>query len=776
MRVTAAAVGALALASLAAPRASLAQALGRAVPEGSGARESAVDRSDGEEEAIRERERWFAESRGLRTVARPDLLRADAVRDLAVKRAARSEELRGAGQVWQPVGPVSMTMLSWAMGPVAGRVVSLAVHPTDENVAYIGAASGGLWKTVDGGSNWSSMFDEVGTMSVGTVVLDPADPDVVWAGTGERQSSCANYFGMGLFRSPDGGATFEARNGTAPDTLDLSFIVSIAVHPASADTLLVSGDAFCLPDGTRVGGGIFRTTDGGLHWTRVKAGTGSDVMYDPSNPSIAYAAVSGEGLFKSVDGGDTWTLMPAVLPSTRMRLAMAAGNPLVLYAFLSNGQLHRTLDGGGAWTQMATGACDGQCTYNLTLDIDPLDQNHILLGAIRPWESFDGGANRFALTTTWGSGQTVHQDIHVVRFSRQVAGRFWIAGDGGIWRTDSGGFNFQNLNADLILTQFYDVAVDPGQPGRIFGGAQDNSSSARLGSDQWNVTVVTGDGFMNAIDPVTLTRVFQTSYPSGGTPSVYRSTSSGLPNTFSRLATIGIVAGEPFPWVTPLTVMRDRIFVASHSVYRGDTTQATGSFRWTKISPALDFTSASVITLHPPRQAPPPGPSLVQGWGAYAGTASASGAGGRIWHASRVNDGLPRWRNVTGNYPGGWVSDIAVDPVDPDRVYASRGAFNLSRLYRSTSGGTAWTAAGAGLPNVPANAVAVDPSDPRRVFVGTDIGVYESADYGATFQPFMEGMPLGTVVTDLEIDASPYYLLAGTYGRGALRVDLVPLP
>ena len=131
---------------------------------------------------------------------------------------------------------------------------------------------------------------------------------------------------------------------------------------------------------------------------------------------------------------------------------------------------------------------------------------------------------------------------------------------------------------------------------------------------------------------------------------------------------------------------------------------------------------------------------------------------------------------MTSNYPGGWVSDIAVDPRDPERVYVTRGAFNLSRLYRSTNGGKVWTAVGAGLPNVPANAVAVDPSDPRRVFVGTDIGVYESQDYGANFLPFMEGMPLGTVVTDLEIDDAPYYLLAGTYGRGALRVDLVAVP
>ena len=731
------------------------------------------DKTRGEEEQIRKREEWFVGSRGLRTVARPDLLRAEAVAEAKRLRAARADELAGSGQTWQAVGPATMTMLTWAMGPVAGRIVSLAVHPTDENVAYIGAASGGLWKTTDGGTSWSSIFDDEGTMSMGAVVLDPANPDVVWAGTGERQSSCANYMGLGLFRSADGGATFEARNGSGTTALELSYINSIAVHPASANTLLVSGEAFCLPDGTRVGGGVFKTTDGGLTWTRVRGGTGSDVLYDPSNPSIVYLAASGEGVFKSTDGGNNWTQLAGVTGAPRMRLAMAQSDPQILYALGSNGTISKTVNG-STFTTTATGACDGQCTYNLNIDINPTDPNHILLAFIRPYVSSDSGANRSPLTATWGSSQTVHQDIHVVRFSRMNPIRFWIAGDGGIWRTDNGGFNYNNLNGQLLLTQFYDVAIDPGNPMRMFGGAQDNSSSARLGSQQWNVNAVTGDGFMNAVDPTTLSRVFTTSYPSGGTPSVYRSTSDGLPNTFSRLATFGIVAGEPFPWVTPLTVMTDQIFVASHSVYRGNTTQATGSFTWTKISPMIGSgVSLSVITLHPPRPSTPY-PGYDTGWGMYAGNTI-----GQIWRGMGVNEAFPGWKDVTGNFPvgnGNWVGDIAVDPVDPEIVYAVRGGFNLSRLYKSTTGGGVWVGVGAGLPNVPANAVAVDPTDSRRVFVGTDIGVYESADYGATFAPFQQGMPLGTVVTDLEIDDSPYVLVAGTYGRGAYRVDLVPLP
>jgi photosystem II stability/assembly factor-like uncharacterized protein len=736
----------------------------------------AGDKTRGEEEQIRKREEWFVESRGLRTVARPDLYRAAAAFDLARRRRERADELTASGQVWTPMGPLTMTMLSWSMGPVAGRVVALAVDPLDENVNYIGTATGGLWKTVDGGSSWTSLFDDVGTMSVGALALEPGNPNVVWAGTGERQSTCTNYFGIGIFKSTDGGDTWVARNGSGTSALELSYVNSIAVHPTNPDTLLASGEAFCLPDGTRVGGGVFKTTDGGLTWTRVKSGTGSDVIYDPVNPSIVYLAMSGEGVYKSGDGGDTWTLTPGITPGTRLRLAMATGNSQILYSLGSNSQLNKTVNGGTSWTLQNAGACDGQCTYNLTLDIDPTDPNHIIVGVIRFWDSSNSGVTLTAMTSTWGSGQAVHQDTHVVRFSRINPARFWIAGDGGIWRTDTGGFNYFNLNGNLLLTQFYDVAIDSANPARMFGGAQDNSSSGRFGSDLWNVTVVTGDGFMNAIDPSVPTRVLQTSYPQSNTPSVYRSNSSGNVNTFSRLATNGIEPGEPFPWVTPLAMLPGMIYVASHSLYQGDAGQPTSTFTWTKISPLFDPAgrSVSVITLHPPGTAT--SPRTPPGDGAYVGTASTSGQGGFVWRAREILGKRTVWENVTGNYPGGYVSDIAVDPVDPDRVYVARGLFNLSRLYRSTTGGNTWIPVGAGLPNVPANAVAVDPTDARRVFVGTDVGVYESADYGATFAPFMQGMPLGTVVTDLEINAFPYVLVAGTYGRGAYRVDLIAIP
>ena len=188
--------------------------------------------------------------------------------------------------------------------------------------------------------------------------------------------------------------------------------------------------------------------------------------------------------------------------------------------------------------------------------------------------------------------------------------------------------------------------------------------------------------------------------------------------------------------------------------------QATGSFTWTKISPNISGTTNSVNVITPVKN----GTNVV----IYAGTST----NGKIQRTANGLDPSPTWSDVTGNYPVGNVTDIAADPTNAMRVFATRGNFGDSKLWRSTTGGTSWSGVGTGLPNVPANSVAIDPADTNRVFVGTDIGVYQSVDGGTSFQPLMNGMPLGNVVTDLEVDNVPHALVAGSYGRGAWWLDL----
>ncbi|MGH8173440.1 MAG: WD40/YVTN/BNR-like repeat-containing protein [Rhodanobacteraceae bacterium] len=725
----------------------------------------AGDKGQGEEEAIERRLEWFEEARELDEHPGARLQRARAVNDLRAQ-IARGIPALLATESWEPLGPDGMTMLNWDMGRVVGRVTALAVDPANESQIYLGAAAGGVWKTVDGGQNWVQLFDQIGTESIGSILIEAGNPDHVWVGTGEFYAGCADYFGMGLFYSIDGGQTFEARNGSGDMSMPLSFLTALAQSPADKNILLAGGQGHCSEGGSSSGGGIYRTADGGLTWSYVLTSTGvRDLIFDPADPAIVYAQARGKGIYKSIDAGQNWVRLengiPFGTPATYGRLAMAPSNSHTLYALVgpANGaslKLFRTDDAGDTWVEVNSDACEGQCFYNITLDVHPTDPERLLVGTIRPAMSIDGGATLTILTSGWGSGQDVHQDTHIVRFSHTNGNRFWVGSDGGLWRTDNSGGVFKNLNANLEITQFYDIAIDPVDPDRIYGGAQDNSSSMRDGEQLWEVTEVTGDGFMNAVDPRNHDRVFQTSYPNGA-PAIILSTQRGVPGTFDWVSQAGFDFSEPYPWVTPLVTGADSIFAASNRIYRSLIGDNAGAYSWTPMSDNLTGNATAAVSV------------LTTADDGAALRMVAGTSNGRIHTTPDALAEPPEWTEITGRYPGGNVSDVAIDVADPMRIFVTRSAFAAPQLLRST-GGEDWEDVGTGLPLLPANAVSIDPIDPQRIFVGTDIGVYESKDGGDTFTPLMTGLPLGMVVTDLEISGDPHVLVAGTYARGAWKI------
>jgi len=731
----------------------------------------AGDKENGEEEAIEKRIEWFEQARDLDENPQARTQRAREVTRLR-DQVANGVPALLAAESWQPLGPDSMTMLDWDMGRVVGRVTALAVDPADESLIFLGAAAGGLWKTVDGGQNWVQLFDEIGTESIGSILLEAGNPDHVWVGTGEFFAGCSDYFGMGVFYSADGGQTFEPRNGSGDTAMPLSFVTSLAQSPADPLILLAGGQGHCSEGGSSTGGGIYRSIDGGSTWAYVLTSTGvRDMIFDPTDATIVYAQARGKGIYKSIDAGATWARLENGIPfgasATYGRIAMAPSNSHTLYALVGPAtgaslKLFRTDDAGDSWTEVNSDACEGQCYYNMTIDVHPTDPERLLVGTIRPALSIDGGATLTILTSGWGGAQAVHQDTHIVRFSRNNGNRFWVGSDGGLWRSDDGGGIFKNLNANLEITQFYDIAIDPDNPDRVYGGAQDNSSSLRDGEQLWHVTEVTGDGFMNAVDPHDHDRVFQTSYPNGGA-MIILSTQRGEPNSFQWVSRSGFDPNDPFPWVTPLVTGGDSIFAGSNRVYRSLIGDNAGAYSWTAVSDNLTTNTTSSISVF--TTAATEGGALRM----VAGTSN-----GKIHTTPDVLAEPPEWTEITGRYPGGNVSDIAIDLQDPTRMFVTRSAFTEPHLLRSV-GGADWEDVGAGLPVIPANSVAIDPLDSARIFVGTDIGVYESTDGGDTFTPFMAGLPLGMVVTDLEVSAEPHVLVAGTYGRGAWKAVLAPV-
>ena len=717
-----------------------------------------------EDERIRKRHEWFFSTRlaGAASADEMAALRAAAV--LETRRALRSQGARrklgteAEQNFWVSKGPSPSTFGGWTFGNIAGRVSSLAKDPVTGTL-WVGTASGGVWRSDNDGLSWTSAFDAAGTMTVGTVAVDPNDSNVIWAGTGENNQGCESYFGIGLLRSPDGGLTWEARNGSGASTLqDLSSFANVIVDPRDSAHIVTGGRIRGCTSGSESSGGIFTSDDAGLTWTQRLSNTPvHEIAQDPTVRNTFWAATE-RGIYKSTDNATTWILQTASgLPNgstgrTELAIAPSASNT-VYVLFGSPNALWRTTDGGATWTQRATGsnACDGQCGYNMVLRVHRTNPDIVLRGTIRVWRSNDGGTNWTDLSNGWGSSQKVHQDMHVLVMDEANANAFYTGGDGGLWKTSDLGATFANKNGNLNITQFYAVGVDASNPEVICGGAQDNSSLARTSSDTWDLQAVTGDGFVCHVAPLEPNVAYITSYPSGGYPSVSRST-TGILGGYSGITGggSGIVNGDRINWVTPYIVdplRPQRLFLGTHRVYRSDNRGSS----WTQVGPTdLTGGSGSLLVVEVNR---------IHDDVVYSGSES-----GRVWRSA---DAGLTWTDLSAGLPGRAVTDVGADPDDPGRALATVGGFNGPHLYEWRSG-IGWTAVGSGLPNVPANTVLLLTTN--DVIVGTDVGIFRSADGGATFVPYMNGLPEGLVVTDLKYNATQSIVTAGTYGRGAWQV------
>jgi len=726
------------------------------------------DRTLGEEERIRERAEWFFGPRrqGVSSGQEmADLRRAGVEATRAAieiqrgQRASAAEAGKIGQSFWVSKGPSSSRVGGWHFGNISGRVSTIAGDWTG-GVLYVGAASGGLWKSTNDGLSWTSIFDTAGTMTIGTVAVDPNDPNVVWAGTGENNMSCENYFGIGLLRSPDQGQTWEVRNGSGAATLDgLSSFANVIVDPRDSRHVVTGGRIRGCGGSTQTGG-IFTTDDAGMNWTERLAGREIyEIAQDETMLDTFWAATSG-GIYKSTDNAVSWNLQTA-LPNGgnigRCELAIAPSDGNVVYALFDTGgnSFWRTENGGATWTQRSSGsnACEGQCWYNMVIRVHRTNPDIVYRGTIRLWKTQNGGASWSVLTNSWGTSQQVHQDTHHLLMHPDDADVFYVGSDGGIWKSENGGSSFGNLNSNLNVTQFYAVGTDANDPESVIcGGAQDNSSLVRTTSDVWDLQFASGDGFVCQINPQNPDYAYTTSYPNGGYPSVYRST-NGLFGGWSEITWgNGINNGENSNWVTPYVldpVSPNIVYLGTQRIYR------SGNFgsSWTAQSPIL--TTSSLVTIEVNRNFP----TYL-----YVGASN-----GKAW---RTENSGGDWTDITTGLPGGRsISDLASDPTNPDRAFAVVSGFNTDHLWEWNEG-AGWTARGNGLPNVPANSVVMlDGSD---MFVGTDTGVFRSADGGQTFTPYMDGMPQGTVVTDLKLDL-PDLITAGTYGRGAWQIRTDPV-
>jgi hypothetical protein len=688
--------------------------------------------------------------------------------DQAARIAATPAFTAQAAGAWQSLGPAN----------IGGRVTDLAVDPVHTDTVYAGAATGGVWKSVDAGRTFTSAWNPSLPPSIGALAVTRAG--VLFAGTGEANpgGGSVTFPGNGVYRSADGGATWTPAGLAGTDRIG-----RLAIDPGNANRIFAAatGSLF-VPGGAR---GVYRTVDGGATWQRVLAGTTSttgavDVVIDPSNPNRVYAAMwdhhrqpdgrvyggTGSGLYRSTNGGTTWTRVGGGLPAAstnlgRMGVAIAPSNANRLYAIAADTTgnflgFWTSTDAGTTWSRITntSSLASSQSTYGWWFGriwIDPATSRHVWVAGVPLLESPDAGA-------TWRRGSSFHADQHAMAWDARSTGRVYLGNDGGVYRSQSNGSvtGTWTKATSLPVNQFYTVAVSRQDPSRVSGGAQDNGSLRSWGTPSWNA-IGGGDGTTNLIDPTNQNRVYSCSQFG----ACSRSTDGGNTSTG-----FGSTVSDRRNWTTPVVFDPSNPTVMYYGGNRlNRSTDAAAS--WTVISPDLSHGSGGIGgtfgTITTVAVAPGDGRVI------YAGTDD-----GRAW-VTRDTGGT--WTEITAGLPTRWITHVAVDPTDSRVAYVTVSGYRngdpAAHVFRTTTGGASWLDISGNLPDAPANDLVLDPRNRSVLYVGTDVGVFTSTSTGATWFPVGTGLP-AVPVADVEatVAGSTTLLTAATYGLGMYRVTV----
>ncbi len=720
----------------------------------------------------------------------------------------------------QRLDEAALGQLEWrAIGPavMGGRIDDVAVDERQPSAIYVGAASGGVWKTTNAGTTWTPLFDREGVASIGDIAITPSHHELVWVGTGEPNNRQSSSFGDGVYKSLDGGRTWSHMG-----LRETQHIGRVIIDPVDPDTVYVA--ALGRLWGANDERGVFKTIDGGRTWTKVKfidQDTGVvDMVMDPNNRHVLYAAAyqrrraawgfngggPGSGIYKTSDGGRTWSKLTRGLPDGivgRIGLAIWRRGPRVLYATVEHreGGIFRSDDAGETWRKMSD--VNPRPMYYSKLHIDPGNDRRIYVLGAALFVSDDGGRT-FADPATGRSGANqvmsptydvgVHGDHHALWINPANPRHLILGNDGGLHFSFDGSLTWDKVN-NLPLGQFYGISVDMATPYNIYGGLQDTHSfggpSATrhyLGilNHDW-VQINTGDGMYAQADPSDPDTIY-TESQDGNLSRFHRPTGDRKPIRPTP------PPGEPpyrFNWTSPLVISPhnaktlyfggNRVF---RSVDRGDTWSAGPEMTRTEDRNRFDLMGAK------------PGPDVlsrndgVSAWGTITSLAESPVLEGLLWVGT--DDGLVQmsrdagktWRNVTDRVPGpprkGRISRVAPSHHDAGTVYASLDRHQdddfAPYAFVSRDFGNTWKAVATGLPAVGwINVIKEHPNNPNVLFVGTETGLFVSVNSGIDWTRFTHGFPT-VPVDDLVVHPRDNDLVVATHGRSIYVLDdIAPL-
>lgn len=668
------------------------------------------------------REKWFYEQRMYPFNQLPD--------DAYGKAFEQKQELRRTqgfafdnSVTWTNIGPTSG--FYFAYSNISGRVTTVKYDPVNPSIIYIGAAFGGVWKSTNGGNNFSPISDNEISMSSGSICIDPSNTNILYYGTGEATYSGASYYGRGILKSTNGGSTWTNYTNGLPS---LTYCSRIVVRPGFSNQLLAAM-------GTS---GLYRSTDGGVNWTLSVSGRCDDVVFSPDGNS-AYIVGGITGYRISTDGGVTFTANTSVPMGTRNHMAICRNTPSVLYIATYAGSTistYKSTNSGINYTQVSVGHNfdGGQAWYDFYMQVNPFDPNFAYVGSIDIWRTTNGGTN-FENITNGYSGGSVHVDQHNMDFNPLNSNELIAVNDGGVWKSTDRGTTWMNLNAGLTLTQFYRIAADPNNVNHVMGGTQDNGTQRTLGTVNWTAAFG-GDGGEVCFHSQSSQFILGETQNNGLQRS--QNGGNGWQNATSGLTGSGAWVGPIIAHPTTSGIF----YTARQQVFQSTNWGAS----WTAISSG---TSGTIREMAISKS----NPNIM--------FATVNGV------VFKSTNGGINFVNSSTGLPTRTITSINIHPDSSQVAIVTFSGFGAGKIYKTTDGGAVWNNISGNLPDSPVNdALIYYPGTSTSIYYAAmDIGVFFTDTWGATWTELADGLP-NTVAMHLDYHQATNTLRIGTHGRG----------
>lgn len=659
---------------------------------------------------------------------------------------------------WLPLGPTGTVTNGDYEG--AARVNFIRFDPTNSNTMWTTAPLGGLWKSTDGGLNWTSNTDNLPIIGCSDIAINPTNTQIMYMATGDANGTGSQLTlpSIGILKSTDGGLTWPVSSNTLNWQVSLNRgIYKLLIHPTHPDTVFAATSV-----------GIYRTINAGASWTQIQSGQFTDIEFKPGNTNILYAAAGifvGGSFYKSIDGGTTFSVISTGLPPTadvaRFEIGVTPADSNYVYVVAVKKVtydfygFYRSVDGGNTFALQANTpnilkeGLSSQAWYNLAMAVSPFHKDTILVGATHIWRSTNGGVSWVQHTSKNGGFiPFVHPDHHCIEFLPGSDAIYFSGNDGGVFKTVDYGQHWSTFNEGLQIAQMYKFGTSPLDPYTILTGHQDMSTET-LEDTLWRLfTANTGDG-MECLYEYDNDSIRYLASNWGRVIVTYNN--YPLYNVVCTYTGSGVNAQGN--WITPIIMHPQQdstLLIGKSQVWRttngGQTFSQVGN---------VTGGNTNVVAL---------------AYGASDPNYIYAAKSNRVFVATNGNT----FTDLTGILPvaSASITAITVCPNNPKKVYVTFSGYSaVNKVWLSTDAGLTWSNFSTGLPNLPVNCITYQNASDDGLYVGTDIGVYYRDNTNTSWQSYFTGLP-NVDVEELDISYSIGKIRAATNGRGLWESDL----